>query len=434
MANKILSKKHTESIRKASREEIQGYFRNVPERERKKKWLHLGNRYRVTCTEQYNNDLDSGSINDSHLVEYIAASGPAHIIDGWSLISRALEAAFRGDHYSSIHYGYYAELRAAAGLMASEGIGLFNNKHPIVQDTGKIWKELRTIPTHRAVWPTLKYWASLKRASDLLDILVSPGGHSVGDWLAASGKLSHRRAVASRWLSSWGVDLSVLGDDHNWRNLASYRPSEFRPSPALDPKDLVKFVDDLWCLFEPEPSSGRRFPRLESHLLRQTLRSFGASPSAANIERLGFDSHKASEWSKFLSGSNELLPLKFAHQTSRIEDPNCHLQIISRAALLLFLATSASRVHLTKASYSPQTIAFWWSQHGERRGLWDAGDCPTNPLDLWADIEGALDDARTWMKDAGAGSTSMRSWRRDQSLVLNDLGGLELAGVWGLIP
>lgn len=426
------TKKHRTSIRNASRQEIQSYFQAVAKRDRETRWLRVGNRYRVKCTEQYDSDFRANSINEPHLVEYIAASGPAHIIDGWSLISRAVEALFRGDHYSSIHYAYYAELRAAAGLLATEGIGLFNSRHPVVLNKGKIGKELPKLGTHSAVWPTLKYWSSLKRASDLFDVLVLPGGHSVGEWLAAAGKPNQGRAIASRWMSTWGLDLSVVGEDHNWRNLASYRPSEFRLSPPLDPKELVSFVEDLWRLFEP--SSARRFPNLERQLLRQSLRAFKAIPSIAQIESMGFDPRASAEWSKFLSSTDEPLPLKFAQKVCRIEDPHCHLGIISRAALLLFLASSSARSHLKKASYTAKTISFWWSRQGERRGFWDLGALPNDPLDLWADIEIALDEARAWMVKVGTSSTSMRNWRRDQSLVINDLGGLELAGVWGLIP
>lgn len=397
----------------------------------------------------YEGDVYHHTVNDSDVVEYVAASGPTHVIDAWSLLSRAVEAALRGDNYGAIHFAYYAELRAAVALLACEGIGIFNRLHPIVKSNGQTesgieieaWDQKkkkfrpRRSGTHQAVWLALRFWVSLETAADLLDELVSPAGFSVGDWAKACGKPTPTGAIAQRWMTTWGLDLSVLDDDHNSRNLASYRPFEFRRCPPLDAIEVVEFVEELWRLFEP--SVGSRFQSLERLLLRRTLRGLGGTnPTHAQISGLGLDPIAAADWATFLAAPAADDPKLFslAELANSVDDPRCHLAIISRAALLLSVATGAARRLLTRASYTAATIQFWWQQHGLRRGLWDSANSPADPLDLWADIEASLDAARDWRRDVTAAAASIRDWRRVNSLVLDDFGAIELAGMWGLMP
>jgi hypothetical protein len=98
--------------------------------------LKPGNRYRVKCTSKYSDDLDANTVSDPNLVAYIAGSGPAHVIDAWSYLGRAIDATLRADTSSAIHFGYYAELRAAMALLACEGVGILNTIHPIVPEKG----------------------------------------------------------------------------------------------------------------------------------------------------------------------------------------------------------------------------------------------------------------------------------------------------------
>jgi hypothetical protein len=434
-------------LRKASREQIESYFSCLPSRARGQKWLRKKNRYRVSCTATLKKDIAASTVDDTDLREYVAASGPCHVIDSWALLARAVDAGLRGDSYSATHFAYYAELRAAVALLACEGVGVLDRRHPIVLPTGLTDYNLRAerwdrstqrfggpqfVGTHAVVWPALQHWSTLNRAGDLLEEVVSPEGIPISEWLRACGAPVPAREIGRRWLRVWGLDLSVIDDDHNARNLASYRPSEFRRPAQLEVSQIVEFVEDLWGLFEP--GTQRRFPNVERFLLRRTLRSTRvAAPSARVLESLGLNATMAGEWAEFLGRADDPKPFVFAEQQGKIDGPHCHLNVISRAALLLFLATYVARRLLFNASYAHDTIAFWWEQHGVARGLWE-DIRQTDLFDLWSDIQSSLTAARAWRLSPEANHVSLRYWRRAQQSVLEDFGSLELVGIWGLIP
>src|SRR5687767_14472213 len=117
-----LSKTAKGRLRKASPVAIERYFQQHTGVARSSKWINKGNRYRVNCTDQYETDIKAHppAVDHPHLTSYIAASGPCHLIDGWSFLGRSIDAALRSDSYTAIHLGYYAELRAAMAILACE--------------------------------------------------------------------------------------------------------------------------------------------------------------------------------------------------------------------------------------------------------------------------------------------------------------------------
>lgn len=419
-------------LRKASRSRVEDYFVSLPPDLRSKKWLHQTNRYRYNCTARYQKDIPANAVNERDLIAYISASAPTHVIDGWSYLGRAVDATLRGDSYAATHLGYYAELRAAMGLLASEGIGIFDNRHPVVDDHGKT-HIFSGAGTHKAIWPILKYWATLQRAADLLNDLVQPKLIPLSTWLTGTGAIIPVRAMAQHWLGSWGLDLAVVDDDHDNRNLASYRPSEFRRPVRLNVHQQTIFVEELWQLFEP--SAARRFPNIERLLLRNARRKRTRSaPSVSDVERLGLTALESPDWVAFLQRADDPSPLRLAEDQVPIEDPTCHQRIISRAALLLFLASAAARQLLEKARYSSDNLRFWWSRHGEDHALWNIGSVPNDPQDLWADIAQAISDSAEWRANNPLTGTSLHEWRRSQTGALADFGGFELVGIWALTP
>ncbi len=429
-----LKLQHKRLLLKASRVKVEEYFVSFPRRYRSKKWLHKSNDYRHLCTYRYEGDVQAtpSVVNHGDLIAYISASAPTHIIDGWSYLGRAVDATLRGDAYSAIHLGYYAELRAAMGLLASEGIGIFQSAHPIV-DNHNTTHPFRGGGTHKVIWPILKYWATLRRASDLLDDLVMPSSIPLSKWLTITKSRIPVRAIAQSWLASWGVDLAVVDDDHDCRNLASYRPSEFRRPKRLDVYDQANFVEELWQLFEP--SAARRFPNLERLLLRSARRKETQNaPAISDVQGLGLTVNDSSDWVAFLQRDDDPIPLRLAEEWVPVEDPTCHLRIISRAALLLFIASAAARRLLSNAAYTSDDIRFWWSRHGEDRALWNIGSVPNDPQDLWADIAQAINDSAAWRGNHSSNGTSLREWRQSQSGALLDFGGFELVGIWALMP
>jgi hypothetical protein len=266
----------------------------------------------------------------------------------------------------------------------------------------------------------------------LLDQAVSPGSFSLTEWLNAGGANLSVPAIARRWLSTWGLDLEALNDDHDLRNLASYRPSELRKHNSIDVHETAQFVEELWQLFEPSPS--RRFPNLERALLRRAWQQSAEDPTPQSLENMGISAEEAIKWSRFLADPTNPKPLKLAENRSAIEDPYCHLGVLSRAALLLFVATSTARRLLANATYTASDIAFWWRRYAEGRGLWSKMATPADPYDLWVDIADTIGESEVWRASNPIGTASLADWRQSQVSALRTLGGFELVGIWGLLP
>ena len=431
---------------RASERVISDYFEALPGHERTAKWIRVGNIYRTDCTGRYQRDLSNHTVDTLRLSEYIAASCPAHVIDGWSFLGRAIDSTLRRDTYAAVHFGYYAELRAAMALLASQGIGILNRHHPVLEDGGGtarlpklefwdaqhgIWKR-RYAGTHAVVGPCLHQWATLSRAEKVLNELVQPERIRLSDWLDACGSRVRTRAMAKRWLNSWGLDLSNIDKDHDARNLASYRPSEFRLPASVPLEDILNFVTELWRMFEPADAG--RFPVIEQHLIRRALRAGGAAnPSRQTLGQLPLSQAKIREWDAFLSSTDEPTTFRRAEEAGKIDEPHCHFQVLSRAALLLYVATSAAGRLLRSAGYSSEDLAFWWDRFGTSRGLWDSPDVFTHPRDFWADIEASLTDCDAWLSTTPPQSRSLSRFRQRQSRALHDLGAWDVVAVWGLV-
>lgn len=431
-------------VRLASRTAVRNYFTGLATSGTANYWIDPANRYRKTATQTYGADAAAASVNEKSLIAYIAASAPAHLIDGWSYLARATDAILRGDLNAALHLGYYAELRAAMSILASEGIGVFNNRHPVIEPSGTrttsikdilFWQgnqyKKRVAGTHATVWPLLNHWSSLKRATDLINQLITPEGLNLKQWLDALSILSPLRAISKKWFCSWGIDLSKLNDDHDARNMVSYRPSEFRLPPAPSAQRTIEFVSDLWALFEP--TVGGRFPQLEKELLRKIIQESGCKVNAAQLETsLGLDDAVAENWQKFLTSTQQPLPLILADQQSDVDSTDCALQVLSRAALLLFLATCSTRRHLVDAGYSAAMLEFFWRRLCEARFSGPASSLPDAPIDMWIDIDDHIVEAKKWSGSTTSG-VSLGEWRKTQPDVANQITGFELAVVWGLV-
>src|SRR5262245_28713407 len=94
-------------LRTASRQFIEEYFVTLPLHLRAANWLDIQNRYRLKCTSRFEGDIKRAdklskrlsAHKHKHLSAYVSASAPAHAIDGWSFLGRAVESALRGDSY-----------------------------------------------------------------------------------------------------------------------------------------------------------------------------------------------------------------------------------------------------------------------------------------------------------------------------------------------
>ena len=448
MARPTLSAGNKSSLRRSSRGAVEQAFRSLKYFINRNRWIGVTNRYRMRCVENLKRDTQRGSsLAHSHLAQYIASSAPLHCADGWSYLGRAIMCHNQGDNDTARHLAYYAELRGAISLLASEGIGIFDKRHFILETSGRCVKLSSSQGTHVVTWLALEYWANLSRSAHLLGEIISAGGISLHDWLSAFLTTSSLRPIGRKWLISWGLDLKRLSDDRHARNEASYRPTRLSSKSHLVASEASEFLRALWAMYEPSPQS--RFEILDRHLIRLSLEQAfeattgkGARGNSDFIDRISSAVNaitpigcSADEWVKFLTGSVEAdTPALIVEGggNAPLDAPRHHIQVIARAALLLRFATGASAMMLKATGFERNDLEFWWKSFGEDRGFWEPGNEPIDFTDLWADIEVAVQQAEQWEINSRGTQASYAHWRR-QSLDSNlTLVECERIALWGL--
>jgi hypothetical protein len=405
------------TLAQASRLGIERAFQQIRSSFPHGAWMDAGNRYRADPVAGLRHDVRASRINHRDLAQYIAASVILHCADGWGYLGRAIDCHARGDGDTALHMGYYAELRATLSLLASEGIGIFSRQHFVVTAAGHC-VELPVSPrspgrrggadlgTHQITWLTLDYWASLQRSTDLLAEVISPGGIRLDDWLNAFLAGFNVQHIAQDWLNSWGLDLKRLSNDREARNEASYQPTRLRPRAYLSALDASHFMRELWTICQPGIPS--RFEFLDRHLVRLSLeRAYRATaPSFAfpagvsgMLRSIAPNGRSADEWRDFFTrGTESQTPMAIAEAGGTVPSGHArhHVQVLSRAAILLRLASGACVRLLQAVGVQRSDLAFWWKPFGEHHGLWRPGEEPLQFADLWEDIELALDDMYAW--------------------------------------
>jgi hypothetical protein len=334
-------------------------------------------------------------------------------------------------------------------LLASEGIGAFDKKHFVLDLHGGC-SLVAASGTHTFVWEALDYWASQPKASDLVLDVVVAGGQRLRAWVdlfSSTGTVA--TILARNWLKQWGLDLLRMTEDRNSRNVASYRPTAFT-SPRPDVvEDSVDFVRQLWLMCEPTLSS--KFRWLDVYLLRSSLCAlFGSThsfthrdPTGRNLYKMAVDSTIAGlspqdwtpkQWRAFLTERKlRRLPriLKEASGTLEPADRGHEKQVISRATLLLRIATGACEQMLKSVpAFTPSQLDFWRVAVGEDRCLWAPGIAPSTP-DLWTDIQVALNDLEVW-RTGNASNRCYASLWTDQAAPAIAMGSCERICLWGL--
>lgn len=443
----VLTPTQTAVLQKADRRGIKRCISRIQKHWSGSRWLATRNRYRLDCIGQI--ELDSPDARTwtpthVHLSDYIAASTVTHSFDGWSFLGRALDAELRGDPYSARHLGYYAELRAALALLATDGIGVFKNRHVVVDNRGRCHC-VRAGGTHEFTWESLQFWASSSAGVDTLLNSIRPGGTPLKEWL------SHYPAsinfIATAWLKQWGLDLSRLADDRESRNIASYRPTAFTSPGPVVVDDTVDSVARFWDMCEPGALGG--FQVLDRHLLRRGVelafkssrgRTRGQAPRKyendikAMLHGVGPSESTPKQWEKFLSyQDDESNPwiLDDANGRSGPTAPNHSKEVLARAALLLRVATgSVAELLGDVLSTGGSELEFWWSDQAVRRSLWSEQNPPNAFADLWLDIRNATDVMANWVE----GETP-RCYNRLWHECGREAGAMattERVGLWGL--
>jgi len=362
------------------------------------------------------------------------------------LLGRALDCHARRDADSARHFAYYAELRAAISLLASQGIAVFDNKH-FVFGSSSFFHEFPG-RTHTITWQVLEHWSELTRSAKLLGKCLRVQGVPISEWLEHFSPRGSFRALGQDWLKTWGLDLRDLHEDQYLRNEASYRPNAVNVRAFPSVEEAAQRLCALWSVCEPV--SRDPFASLDRYLLRIALEYVfksgrGVEPAEdpelfkldvrSMVSQVFDDENLRAQWVEFLtrtSDPDDPILLSAARRRSLAQDPLQHMEMISRAALLLRVATAANADLLRQAGIIRDDLAFWLTKWGQERGLWREDEDPANFSDLWADAEDAVRTTQLWITETPVGERNFLNWRTQQSSGISILGSCERIALWGL--
>jgi hypothetical protein len=348
----------------------------------------------------------------------------------------------RGDPHRSRHLAYYAELRAALSLLASEGIGIFQNQHFVVDGQNSVLKLQTGSPTHQVVWGCLDYWARQKRSGGLFARIIRPYGRNLDEWLAPLGGATIVAPQAREWFRQWGFDLRTLADDRNARNVSSYRPDGIPTTWTVRAAETLRFVRNVWAAFEPSLSS--TFEVIDAHILRLALESAyrGIKPpeqfrtwAATAVSYEGLPPDIERYWLQFLTREvdrEDISIFPYSQEPSQ-GDQTSHFGIIARAALLLRLASGSAAELMHQAGLSADAIAFWWEPFGQARGLWEQTIESGMATDLWADVEPLLEEITVFQENHPDANQTFFRVERELGSILIGLGCCERVALWSLL-
>jgi hypothetical protein len=386
----------------------------------------------------------AGEANAKYLSEYIAASTVLHCADGWAYLGRAMSAQLRGDSGATRHFAYYAELRAAVSILSSQGVGVFSRIHALVTEDGGV-QLYRQDPTHKFAWLALSKWSELTQSVEVLGDVIRPADVPLTDWLTPLGGSAVWAATGRRYLHWWGYDIERFGADQDARNDSSYQPrTTFGANPPSSERAL-EFGSEFWRAFEPDGLTN--FAPLDRYLLRRTMKRLFESQQEKKAEEHPEDfrrffmpaledlqtTESEAQLSEFFLASSSQEPPLFAEaeQESSIQDPEDHLRVVARAALLLRVASGTAKHLLREADLSYGEYEWWARQIGATRALAveDAATLATPEL-LWGDVDAAIDALE--MKGEGGSAVNYTSMNGVCARELATLGGCERIALWAL--
>jgi hypothetical protein len=411
-------------------------------------WIDNANHFAYDVVERLKT-APTTTVQRRDLAQYIAASVSLHANDGWSYLGRAVGCVLAGDTHRALHLAYYAELRAAMSLLASAGIGIFNTRHFIVPTVNNTIKLHCNSGTHVTAWAALEYWAQQPGSGTLFASLIRPEGRSLDDWFQPQGGAATLAPQAQNWFMQWGMDLGLASKDRAARNESSYRPDGIPVTWDAAPKEGLEFIRDTWSALEPSSTSS--FEQIDRHILRLALERhfYGLTGNAAvaadpafvtlvdkTVDAQSFASATANRLKKFmLRQSAPTDPLIFRYSTLPPGTPATDaLAVLSRAVLLLRVATGSAHDLLQQAGFAADVLSFWWQKLGEARGLWPAGSPPAALSDLWADVEDSLSEIAAIEAANPAAFDTINTVAFGQDGRLNVLSSHERVGLWGLCP
>lgn len=350
-------------------------------------------------------DIDDISI-------YLAVSAQGHLSDGWKYLSSSATSFLTGSRRESIHAAYYAELRAAMGLLAEFGIGVNNNiQYSISSPDANGDRKLnicKGFGTHIFVWAALNEALSGNpRISNILSSLELFGKNLI-DWLdlMTDGKSTYQTIVDC--ICNWGYDLSSTDRDRELRNISSYNidtsPDAYNPISTSELETLIRISGA--CNADPMGNT----EEIDSIVLKSmrdiVMSNFSLSSSDVEqnirnrMEVNGEPEDKIvkqlEEFDYIINISNDL------YSISNINNQN-FFGIFCRALLLLKLSSQIRKYNIHEMNtYSGGKTSNWCIEFleyfGENGFLWEQGRMPDNFIDVSEDYIDTYNDIKNLLK------------------------------------
>lgn len=463
---KKLSDSQKEVLKTASSTAVESYIADIKRNFEiqnslgdEKNWLLDNNIYTTNCVQQIRTDIANikNLSCNNQLGEYIAISSLLHCVDGWSYLGRSLECHSRGDAHNAIHLAYYAELRAAMSILAIQGIGIFDRQHFVIDQDKKCIligdNSGKSYGTHEIVWLAFKFWSEQKEARDLLMEIIHPFNYSLKDWFLAIQKVekTNEDPILGKFLQDWGMDLDYFIDDKKMRNELSYRPTKMKNQVEYNLEKNLVFLNNFWSIFEP--SEVNRFENLDQHLIFFTINNiFNRSEIDifdddindvltydmkinSLLDFMNINEKKSQQLSNFFSNFDRIPSNIIFESTKKGYTKDRKIEqtpIISRAALLLRVATGLCSRLLENTEIVKEELNFWWNPLGIERGLWKQGEEPDEFTDLWADIETAIEETKKWNFENRNEQSCLVNLIDTHSQYIMRLGECERIALWGL--
>ena len=245
--------------------------------------------------------------------------------------------------------------------------------------------------THAYVWPLFRAWVdtfgwnlisnSLRAWGATFDQILSQFPYST-------------TGTGTQLLTSLGIDLAVVENEHRRRNAASYNPSPLRNVPIEDFTQIVEICSEAWGKCEPSVFEEIFVGRLIAEQY-QAASGKSAIQDWAAFEPLlsaAVTSVGGRIMTHHLDGLRALLNADLVWSNARGTrtpwDQGCAGEMWCRAFLLCCLSTLRTRAFYPRVGINPEIkFGVWWQRIGTARGFWEAGGHP-NPLsDCWTDVE-----------------------------------------------
>lgn len=368
-------------------------------------WLPQENPYLGGGSKAVVDACKAGTAKFNDVAAYLGSSAFAHCADAWSYVGLAADALLKGDLYASVHLAYYAELRAAKSLLATDGL-FVGNRYSCALNTNGSYTAISVAPTHEAVWKLLDQWFGQQSSIDAVANVIVPGGENLHSWLGSiQGGIT---PVLQDMLVGLAFDLRSFSEDRSRRNFASYEPTTLTPS-TLGVDTIRQTVSGLWD--DIEPAVGGDFPGIDHAIIANILsRQYKAQNEAHDPND---PSRTTVDWTRWTSWIDSLVPVSLNpsalyralregpqgsefqsicgaafDDTSRLNIPSQFIRpMISRATVLSRLATGLCRQLLTSAGKDGHDLEFWIQMFAVSHGHITDGHLPEQVTDLFGDLE-----------------------------------------------